>query len=106
MTMNLTTTGAPPALALGLGRSRRLVVVASLAEASALYRSTTDAHLRAGGHGASDFHEGRIYDTTGAAPAVVARVSWNGRVWANKTWAPGDEPLYSPAPATVEGSAQ
>ena len=41
--------------------------------------------------------EGLVYDTTGATPRVVARVSWNGRVWAAKPWAPGDAPLYDPS---------
>ena len=95
----LTTTTTP--YALGLGRSQALVACASLAEASAHYRRACDAHAERTGKGASTMAEGVIYDTTGAQPRVAARVSWNGRVWAEKPWAPGDQPLYDPSAAVV-----
>lgn len=96
---NLTTTG--PRYALGLGRSRSLSACATLAEASALYRRACDAHAERTGRGASTMPEGVVYDVTGASPRVVARVSWNGRVWAEQPWAPGDLPLFDPSAAVV-----
>jgi hypothetical protein len=96
-----TTTNAPLAptgeLALGLGRSRALVAVADLAEASRVYRRLCEENMARTGKGASAMPEGLVYDTTGATPRLVARVSWNGRVWSPKPWAPGDEPLFDPS---------
>lgn len=83
--------------ALGLGRSKQLEACASLADVSALYRRACDARLERTGRGASGMPEGLVYDTTGGSPRPVARVSWNGRVWGPKPWAPGDEPLYDPS---------
>ena len=91
--MSLATTGS---LALGIGRTRTLAAVASMAEASTLYRRACAAHAQRTGKGASTMPEGLVYDVAGAKPVVVARVSWNGRVWANKPWAAGDVPLYEP----------
>jgi hypothetical protein len=99
---SMTTTGAP--YALGLGRSRALVACASLAEASAIYRRLCDEHLERTGRGASTMKEGLVYDTTGATPRVIARVSWNGCCWSNRPWTPGDEPIYDPAAAQEEGA--
>ena len=96
---NLTTTG--PRYALGLGRSRSLSACATLAEASALYRRDCDAHAARTGKGASTMPEGVVYDVTGASPRVAARISWNGRVWAEKPWAPGDQPLCDPSAGVV-----
>lgn len=88
-------------LALRVGRSRRLVAVATLAEASALHRRVCDARAARTGRGAGGMPEGLVYDTAGAAPRVVARVSWNGRVWADRPWAPGDVPLFDPGAEAV-----
>lgn len=96
---NLTTTG--PRYALGLGRSRSLAACATLAEASAHYRRACDAHAERTGRGASTMPEGVVYDVTGETPRVVARVSWNGRVWADKPGAPGDQPLFDPSAEAV-----
>lgn len=48
----------------------------------------------ASGEGASTFPTPTVYDDSGAS---VARLSYNGRVWGDKEWSPGDEPLYCPA---------
>ena len=96
---NLTTTG--PRYALGLGRSRSLTACATLAEASRAYRTACDVHAARTGKGASTMPEGVVYDVTGASPRVAARVSWNGRVWAEKPWAPGDLPLFDPSAEAV-----
>ena len=87
-----------PGLALGVGASRRLVAVASLAQASRLYRDAGMAHT-ATGRRAGTFPEGRVYDTT--TMKVVGYVSWNGRVWPRpgRVWKPEDQPLYDPAAA-------
>jgi len=99
----MTTTNAPLAapagLALGLGKGRTLVAVADYAEASRLYRRLCDEVLARTGKGSSAMKEGLVYDTTGAMPRVVARVSYNGRVWSPKPWVPGDKPLFDPSAA-------
>lgn len=65
----------PARLALRIGRARRAVEVASLAEASRVYVELRDRS----GLGASSMPEGRILDPdTGA---LVASLSYNGRVW-------------------------
>jgi hypothetical protein len=84
-------------LALRIGRSKMLRACSSLDEASRLYVAATVVHVSAGGHGASDFPEGKVYDTTAAKPKLVARVSWNGKVWPVKPWSPGDVPMFDPA---------
>jgi hypothetical protein len=98
MTTTTNTPLAPPTgLALGLGKAKALVAVADFAEASRVYRRLCEENMARTGKGASAMPEGLVYDTTGAAPRLVARVSWNGRVWSPKPWAPGDEPLYDPS---------
>ena len=106
--MDTTITKAPSAtrLALGFGGRRHLLVVQDLAEASRIYREVCCARLDSTGQGATGMPEGRVYDTTGAKPKVVARVSWNGRVWPNKTWKPGVEPLFDPYAKTTEGGVR
>jgi|GEM_PF-2292168 len=106
----MTTTNAPLAatagLALGLGKGRTLVAVADYAEASWLYRRLCDELLARTGKGASAMKEGLVYDMTGTTPRVVARVSYNGKVWGPKRWVPGDEPLHNPyAAAALEDGA-
>jgi len=65
----------PARLALRIGRARRAVEVASLAEASRVYAELRDRS----GLGASCMPEGRIHDAqTGT---LVARLSYNGRAW-------------------------
>jgi hypothetical protein len=98
MTTTTNTPMAKPAgLALGLGRSRTLVAVTDLAEASRVYRRLCEENLARTGKGASGMKEGLVYDTTGATPRVVARVSWNGCVWSPEPWTPSDEPLFDPS---------
>ena len=104
MTKNITTTGAP--YALGLGKGKGLLACASLAEASRVYRGLCEQRMSTTGKGATGMPEGLVYDASGTTPTLVARVSWNGKLWALKPWEPGDEPLFSPAPTTVEGSAR
>ena len=60
-----------------------------------MHRAACEAHESTGKR-CSTFPEGRVYDASGTTPTLVARVSWNGKVWALKPWAPGDEPLFSP----------
>lgn len=59
--------------------------VADFAAASARYEQAR------GTRGASRMPQGRITDERGVD---VARVSYNGRVWAPGPWQSGDEPLY------------
>lgn len=65
--------------------SRLTVKVADLTEASERYSEARDAS----GEGASTFREGRVFDGN----KVVARISYNGRIWADKEWSPGDRPI-------------
>lgn len=105
MTKMITTTGAP--YALGLGKDKRLVACATLAEASALYRAICDKHLEAGKR-ASQMKDGLVYDTSGGEPKPIAYVSWNGRIWPGtnpRGWRPTTEALYDPyAPAQMGGA--
>lgn len=61
-------------------------LVHSFAEASAIYCEMRDAS----GEGGSTWRDGRLY----RGEEYVARISYNGRVWAPGEWAPGAEPLY------------
>jgi hypothetical protein len=79
----------PARLALRIGRSRNLVEVASLAEASRIYAELRDRT----GRGASTMPEGRIYDAETCK--LVANLSYNGRVWQ------GDRCVYDPFEAEV-----
>jgi hypothetical protein len=58
--------------------------VASLAEASARYQKFRGMKL------SSRISEGLVFDDAGVE---VARVSYNGRVWAAGPWRPGREPI-------------
>lgn len=78
---------------------RRVVRVSSYAEASAAYAEARDAS----GLGGSRWPEGVITRDG----VVVARVSYNAKVWGPEPWAPGPKtPLFNPyendAPLTVE----
>jgi hypothetical protein len=50
--------------------------------------------------GASRMGDGMVID---AAGVVVARISWNGRVWAGRDWQPGDRPILE-APDRNDGA--
>ena len=60
--------------------------VASLQEASRKYCDLRDAS----GRGASWFRDGEVRDDVGV---LVARISYNGRVWPPEAWQPGMKPL-------------
>ena len=57
------------------------------AELSRAYCAERDAS----GLGGSKFREGRIMDARGN---LVARISYNGRVWSPEPWQPASAPLY------------
>jgi len=59
--------------------------VADLAEASRVYCAAREKS----GLGASRFPSGEVFD----GGRWVARVSFNGNVWGNREWTPGEEPL-------------
>ncbi len=82
-------------LGLRIGRARTLLAVRDLADASARYRAACDRHEMTG-RGASTMPGGRVYEVSGNAHRLVARVSWNGKVWPPGPWAPGQTPLYVP----------
>lgn len=69
------------------------------AQLVALQRAYIDQRDRSG-EGASTFAQGAIYDETGQ---LVARVSYNGRLWDAEAWKPGQVPLLeAPAPLQQE----
>lgn len=65
----------------------------TIEELSAAYCRERDAS----GLGASQFSNAEVTDEAGGA---LARISYNGRVWAAKPWAPGDECIFDPMAAT------
>ena len=67
----------------------RSVKVASLAEASRVCR----AYLERSGAGSSGWSGGEVRDESWE---VVARVSFNGRVWPPGAWTPSVKPLFDP----------
>lgn len=73
---------------LEVGRKRYLVP--SLEMASAMYSAARDKS----GLGASKFREGRIVDVNGN---LIARISYNGRVWPVEEWFVGQQPLIEAA---------
>lgn len=75
----------PPGTHLIVGRGLK-VAVSSYAEASDLY-----ARYR-GTRPSSQMKDGEIW----SRGALVARVSYNARIWPPEEWFPGQEPLYSP----------
>ena len=83
MDSQTTTPAAVGTLCLRLGRSRTLVQVRDLAEASALYQRLRDES----GHGASTMPRGRVYRDG----KLYAEVSYNGRVWQ------GDACVFDPS---------
>lgn len=67
---------------------RFAIGAADIAEASRLYSEARDGS----GEGASTFPEGEILEDGKA----IARISYNGKVWAPRPWQSGDEPLFDP----------
>jgi hypothetical protein len=67
--------------------------VSDFTAASFVYAFHRDFAERECGWGASQFPTARIVN---AAGALVARVSYNGRVWPNEDWRPGLVPLLDP----------
>src|SRR5688572_7788758 len=72
------------AAALTLTIGRRSFPVANLADASARYQRFRGSKL------SSRVPDGFVTDASGTR---VARVSYNGRVWAPDPWQPGAEPI-------------
>ena len=62
------------------------------ADASRCYCDRRDRH----GLGASEFPEGEL----AIGNRVIARISYNGRIWPAGPWHPGDKPLYDNRRAT------
>jgi len=71
--------------------------VASLAEASARYQRFRGAKL------SSRIGEGVVFDDAGIE---VARVSYNGRVWAPGPWTSGREPIMEAVGGGVGSTGQ
>lgn len=71
-------------------RGRHSQPVEDFASASAAYAYCREIS----GEGNSTFPCG-VIERDGRA---VARVSYNGRVWANREWQVGDTPLFDPQP--------
>lgn len=67
---------------------RHLQEVSTLRQASEVFSSLRDES----GEGGSTFPDGIVRDGN----AVLARVSYNGRVWLPGEWKPGDRPIYDP----------
>ena len=63
--------------------------VRDLAQASEVYRRARDLS----GEGYSTFRDGVVHD---AAGKLVARISYNGKVWKPGKWRPGLTPIYNP----------
>jgi hypothetical protein len=68
--------------------SRASFNVTSFEEASRLYAQYRDASLE----GASTFPDGAILD----GARLIARVSYNAKVWPPTKWSPGQAPLFNP----------
>ncbi len=66
---------------------RRRYQVADLRQASEMYCAARDAS----GFGASAVPDGRIVTASGR---LVARISYNGRVWPPEPWHAGQRPLF------------
>lgn len=76
--------------ALKMKIKRRTYHPATLAEASSIYCTLRDES----GEGASTFRETEVVDQDGK---FVARISYNGRVWANREWTSGEQPILEAA---------
>jgi hypothetical protein len=68
----------------------RAVEVADFAEASRAVRAATERIRSEQFHGGDVMQDGQI----------IARVSYNGRVWPPGRWQVGMQPLYDPFPST------
>jgi hypothetical protein len=68
--------------------NRASLKVASLEEASRFYARYRDASFE----GASTFPDGVIFDGT----RIIARVSYNARIWPPTKWSQGQAPLFDP----------
>lgn len=101
MTKQMTTT-APPRLALGLGRDKRLLEVRDYVEASRVFARLRDES----GLGGSAWPDGRIYDVSGERPRWVARISYNAKVWKGTRYVAGAAPILDPYAAAHEGGAR
>jgi hypothetical protein len=83
--------------------NRAAVEVASFEQASRIYAQYRDASLE----GASTFPDGYILD----GDRIIARVSYNARVWPPAGWREGQTPLFDPratqgtSPAPAESPA-
>jgi len=77
--------------ALGFGAEHRRGV-SSLTEASALYCRVRDTLDRVSAHGFTKMPGGFVWQDG----HVIARISYNGRVWPNEDWRPGLVPLLDP----------
>lgn len=75
--------GAPVALRVGARR----FAIASLEEASARYERYR------GNKPSSLMKEGEVVDAKGT---LVARVSYNAKVWPREPWFVGQQPLFNP----------
>jgi hypothetical protein len=62
--------------------------VTAFAEASAVYARVRDLSLE----GASTFPDGTIHD----GRRIIARVSYNAKIWPPTKWHQGLEPLFNP----------
>ena len=69
--------------------ARESVPVADLAAASLACRR----YIAESGLGGSEWRGGAVHD----GKRLVARVSYNGRVWGPGPWAPGQSPLLEPS---------
>lgn len=73
--------------------------VSDFAAASFVYAFHRDFAAREYGWGGSQFPTARIVTADGA---LVARVSYNARVWPPEPWHSGQEPLYCPQGRLVQ----
>lgn len=71
------------------GVAQDVVAVSSLRQASEVCRAYIGKHQLGGGNWAG----GDVLDASGV---IVARVSYNGKVWPAEAWHVGQQPLYVP----------
>lgn len=82
-------------LTMYLGRHNKTFHAKDLREASAIYCRERDKS----GLGASRWPEREVYDDSlPTGEDIVARISYNGRVWAPGEWKPGVEPIMEAQP--------
>lgn len=82
--MNSSVTAEPRIMKLMIGR--RQIPVSSFAQASSVYSQERDKS----GLGGSKWPEGHIFERG----ALIARVSYNGRVWSPEPWTVDSKPIY------------